>query len=141
MLTSTFSHKDLIHFAFNNYALISFGTIVANEMGAEQFTAFYLTAGVISSLASQIFAPLLPALMIPSLGASGAIYGVVGAAMLMFPDIQLSFIFLSAFPTSISTLFPALMAVDFIGIICGWKAINHVSHFAEVRAKHKRPNS
>ncbi|KAJ2344906.1 hypothetical protein GGF43_005344, partial [Coemansia sp. RSA 2618] len=94
LLTSTFSHRDLWHFAFNTLALVSFGPHVADAMGAEHFAAFYLSAGVASSLASHLLAPLRAARILPSLGASGAVYGVVGAAMLMFPHTRIAIIFL-----------------------------------------------
>ncbi|KAJ1998700.1 hypothetical protein GGI04_004889 [Coemansia thaxteri] len=128
LLTSTFSHRDVWHFAFNNIALVSFGTIVAGAMGAEQFTAFYLSAGVISSLASHLLSPLRPALILPSLGASGAVYAVVGAAMMMAPDSKISLIFLPFVPISISHAFPALLAYDLLGALLGWQRFGHVAH-------------
>ncbi|KAJ2244328.1 hypothetical protein GGH97_003231, partial [Coemansia sp. RSA 475] len=119
MLTSTFSHKDLWHLLFNSIALVSFGTSVANKMGAEHFTAFYLSAGVLSSLASHLLAPLRPALILPSLGASGAVYGVLGAMMMLFPHAQIAIIFLPFIPMSQSHAFPALLAYDFAGAVLG----------------------
>ncbi|KAJ2656203.1 hypothetical protein IW148_005708 [Coemansia sp. RSA 1199] len=130
MLTSTFSHKDLWHLLFNSIALVSFGTSVANTMGAEHFTAFYLSAGVLSSLASHVLAPLRPALILPSLGASGAVYGVVGAMMMLFPHAQIAIIFLPFIPMSISHVFPALLAYDFAGAVLGWRTFGHVAHLA-----------
>ncbi|KAJ2660032.1 hypothetical protein IWW48_003195 [Coemansia sp. RSA 1200] len=130
MLTSTFSHKELVHFAFNNIALASFGTVIASAMGPEQFTAFYLTAGVFSSFASQAFARVFPTLLIPSLGASGAVYGVVGATMLLYPNAPLAIILIPFVSFPISVLFPAMMAFDLIGLVRRWKGINHVAHLA-----------
>ncbi|KAJ1843079.1 hypothetical protein IWW55_002653 [Coemansia sp. RSA 2706] len=97
-------------------------------MGAEHFTAFYLSAGVWSSLASHLLAPLRPALILPSLGASGAVYGVVGATMMMFPRAQIALIFLPFIPMTISQAFPALLAYDFVGAVLGWKTFNHIAH-------------
>ncbi|KAJ2309112.1 hypothetical protein H4R23_003235 [Coemansia sp. Cherry 401B] len=128
MLTSTFSHREIWHFMFNSIALVSFGSSVADVMGAEHFTAFYLSAGVWSSLASHLLAPLRPALILPSLGASGAVYGVVGATMMMFPRAQIALIFLPFIPMTISQAFPALLAYDFVGAVLGWKTFNHIAH-------------
>ncbi|KAJ1869003.1 hypothetical protein LPJ55_005654 [Coemansia sp. RSA 990] len=130
MLTSSFSHSELWHFAFNSIALVSFGIPVANAMGAEQFTAFYLSAGVLSSLASHLLAPLRPALILPSLGASGAVYGVLGATMMMFPNSHVALIFLPFIPISISHAFTALLAYDFAGAVLGWKTFGHIAHLS-----------
>ncbi|KAJ1962618.1 hypothetical protein GGI12_002545 [Dipsacomyces acuminosporus] len=128
MLTSTFSHREVWHFLFNSVALVSFGTSIANVMGVEQFTAFYLSAGVVSSLVSHVLAPLRPALILPSLGASGAVYAVVGATMSMYPNAKIALIFLPFIPLTISQAFPALMAYDLAGAVMGWQTFNHLAH-------------
>ncbi|KAJ1830552.1 hypothetical protein LPJ63_004858 [Coemansia sp. RSA 2711] len=67
-------------------------------------------------------------LILPSLGASGAVYGVVGATMMMFPRAQIALIFLPFIPMTISQAFPALLAYDFVGAVLGWKTFNHIAH-------------
>ncbi|KAJ2702674.1 hypothetical protein FB645_004209 [Coemansia sp. IMI 203386] len=128
MLTSTFSHREIWHFLFNSIALVSFGTSLADIMGPEHFTAFYLSAGVFSSLASHLLSPLRPALILPSLGASGAVYAVVGSVMMLFPHSKIALIFLPFLPMTISQAFPALMAYDLAGAVLGWRSFNHVAH-------------
>ncbi|KAJ2084225.1 hypothetical protein H4R24_000167 [Coemansia sp. RSA 988] len=128
MLTSTFSHREIWHFLFNMIALVSFGGSVAQTMGAEQFSAFYLSAGVASSLASQLFSPIQRAIILPSLGASGAVYGVVGATMMMFPHTKIAIIFLPFIGFTITQAFPALMAYDLAGAVFGWSSFNHIAH-------------
>ncbi|KAJ1733562.1 hypothetical protein LPJ61_001505 [Coemansia biformis] len=128
LLTSTFSHRELMHFAFNTLALVSFGAPVADAMGVEHFTAFYLAAGVVSGLASHHFAPLRAALILPTLGASGAVYGVVGAMMMLSPNSQMAIVFLPFLPFTISQGFPALMAYDLVGAVLGWRTMNHIAH-------------
>ncbi|KAJ2443900.1 hypothetical protein GGF42_006482 [Coemansia sp. RSA 2424] len=130
LLTSSFSHREIWHFAFNTIGLVSFGAAAANAMGVEQFTAFYLSAGVISGLASHLLSPLRPALIMPSLGASGAVYAVVGASMMLAPDSKIALIFLPFVPISISQAFPALLAYDFLGALLGWRKFGHVAHLA-----------
>ncbi|KAJ2162135.1 hypothetical protein GGF46_000877 [Coemansia sp. RSA 552] len=130
MLTSTFSHREFWHLLFNTIGLVSFGAPVANAMGIEQFTAFYLSTGVMSSLISHLLAPLRPALILPSLGASGAVYGVVGATMMLYPDSKIALIFLPFLPVTISQAFPALLAYDLAGAVLGWGTFNHIAHLA-----------
>ncbi|CAG8714659.1 9764_t:CDS:1, partial [Ambispora leptoticha] len=80
LLTSVFSHKALWHYGLNMMALYSFGGAIHNYLQREQFLAFYLTSGIFSSLISHIFSLMsIPrAKIIPSLGASGAIFACLG---------------------------------------------------------------
>ncbi|KAG9292989.1 hypothetical protein G9A89_016351 [Geosiphon pyriformis] len=81
LLTSVFSHHAFWHLGLNMMALYSLGSVVHNSMGREQFLAFYITSGIWSSLVSHIlslkFSPL--ARIIPSLGASGAIFACLSS--------------------------------------------------------------
>ncbi|KAJ2796314.1 hypothetical protein H4R21_004766 [Coemansia helicoidea] len=130
LLTSSFSQREVGHLVFNMFALVSFGTSVADAMGAEHFLAFYLSAGVASSLASHLLAPLRPALILPSLGASGAVYSVIAATAMLFPDAQVALIFLPFMPFTVSQAFKALMAYDLVGAVLGWRAFGHIAHFS-----------
>lgn len=55
MLLSTFSHYSIFHLAANMYVLHSFSTVAVSSLGKEQFVAFYLSSGVVSSLVSSIY--------------------------------------------------------------------------------------
>ena len=68
MLLSTFSHHSALHLAANMYVLHSFSGLAVATLGKEQFVAFYLTSGVVSSLTSYLYKTMfgLPGL---SLGA------------------------------------------------------------------------
>lgn len=100
LLTSCFSHQDFFHFALNMVGLWSFGRVVHDTLGREQFLAMYLSAGIganvvshVSSLALRQSRPLLP-----SLGASGAIYGLVASTAVLYPNSSISLIFLPMIP-------------------------------------------
>ncbi|MBU0490660.1 MAG: rhomboid family intramembrane serine protease [Chloroflexi bacterium] len=73
LLTSCFLHIGLLHLAFNMYALYILGPELEALYGRERFTIIYLFAGLFGSLASFALNPHLSA------GASGAIFGLVGA--------------------------------------------------------------
>ena len=75
LVTATLLHGGLIHLAFNMWALWDAGRIAERFYGNAQFLVIYLTAGVFGSLASDFFAARSGV----SVGASGAIFGVVGA--------------------------------------------------------------
>jgi membrane associated rhomboid family serine protease len=76
MVTAIFLHGGILHLLMNAYALWIFGPVVERELGRVRFLAIFLTTGLFASAASYAFANV-PAQV--SVGASGAIFGVVGA--------------------------------------------------------------
>ncbi|MQQ09937.1 rhomboid family intramembrane serine protease [Epibacterium sp. SM1979] len=82
LLTSMFVHAGLLHLAGNMLFLWIFGDNIEDEMGHLPFFLFYLASGVAAALA-QVGAD--PTSQIPTVGASGAIAGVMGAYLLMYP--------------------------------------------------------
>jgi membrane associated rhomboid family serine protease len=83
LLSSMFMHGGWLHLGGNMLFLWIFGDNVEHTVGPILFVAFYLVAGVIGSLA-QVF--IDPDSLIPSLGASGAISGVLAAYLVLFPS-------------------------------------------------------
>lgn len=73
LVTSMFLHGSLLHLAFNMLALWQVGQLVERLFGSARFIGLYLIAGVCGSLASVLWHPA-----VNSVGASGAIFGIVG---------------------------------------------------------------
>ncbi|SPO41926.1 uncharacterized protein PSFLO_07409 [Pseudozyma flocculosa] len=157
MLTSTFSHRGGLHFLFNNVALWSFGgsaiiyashvnagcAILPEASATPHFLAFFATAGVFAAAASHIAAGVrfrhvaaLRGLDVAratvgrqsSLGASGAVYAVVVASALAFPDARISLIFLPMFTLPIGTGVQCMVALDLLGALRGWAVFDHIAH-------------
>ncbi len=82
LLTSMFLHGGLWHLLGNMLYLWIFGNNVEDAMGHARFVAFYLLCGVAAALGQGI---LDPGSTIPMIGASGAISGVLGAYLLLYP--------------------------------------------------------
>jgi membrane associated rhomboid family serine protease len=82
LLSSMFMHGGLLHLAGNMLFLWVFGDNVEHRAGPVPFLVAYLVAGLVGSLA-QILSD--PGSVIPTLGASGAISGVLGAYLVLFP--------------------------------------------------------
>ena len=82
LFTSMFMHGDLIHIISNMWSLWLFGDNVEDRMGSFRFVLFYILTGLIAGFAHFIAGPTSN---IPTVGASGAIAGVMGAYFLMFP--------------------------------------------------------
>lgn len=126
MMGSIFSHKSLMHLCFNMLALNSFGSFLHEKMGREQFLAFYLSSGMSSSLISHIYKSLRWNFT-PSLGASGAIFGVVGGCA-HYPDLKVSLILLPIHSIPINQALPAMMGIDALGMFFDWKIFDHAAH-------------
>ena len=82
ILTSMFLHGGFLHLAGNMLYLWIFGNNIEDAMGHVRFVIFYLLCGV-----AAVFAQVLPnpGSILPMIGASGAISGVLGAYMLLYP--------------------------------------------------------
>lgn len=76
MLTAIFLHAGIFHLLMNAYALWIFGPVVERELGRIRFLMIFLTTGLFASAASYAFATIPGPV---GVGASGAIFGVVGA--------------------------------------------------------------
>ncbi len=83
VFTAMFIHGGWLHILSNMWVLFIFGDNVENRMGGFNYLVFYLLSGVAAALL-QAF--LVPASGVPMVGASGAIAGVLGAYMLLFPQ-------------------------------------------------------
>jgi membrane associated rhomboid family serine protease len=86
LISSQFLHGGFLHVAGNMLYLWIFGNNLEEEMGGLRFLLFYLTCGVLAGLAQWFFSAYSE---IPSLGASGAIAGVMGAYILKFPQVRI----------------------------------------------------
>jgi membrane associated rhomboid family serine protease len=114
-----FMHGGWFHLAGNLLFLWVFGDNVEHRIGHLLFLAFYLVAGLVASLA-QILVD--PDSIIPTLGASGAISGVLGAYIVMFPTNRVTvFLFRVLVPV------PAIVA---IGIWAVFQFISGIGAFA-----------
>jgi membrane associated rhomboid family serine protease len=82
LLTATFLHGGFMHLVGNMWFLWIFGDNVEDRMGPLRFLVFYLTCGVVAGI-SHI--AVNPESALPSIGASGAVAGVLGAYLVSFP--------------------------------------------------------
>ncbi len=82
---SIFLHGSWMHLIGNSLYLWVFGNNVEDSMGRVRFLAFYLLTGVIAALAHLAVDPSSP---VPTVGASGAISGIMGAYLVMYPRVH-----------------------------------------------------
>ena len=82
LLTSMFMHGSWMHIIGNMVYLLIFGDQIEDRLGRLKFLVFYLLAGISAGLAQVWVTPLSP---LPCVGASGAIAGVLGAYLILYP--------------------------------------------------------
>ncbi len=130
-------HAGPMHLAFNMLALWMFGSTLALAWGEQRFLRYYMTCGVGAGvlIASYPFVPVLmgfqsvgPALGIPTLGASGAVMGVLLAFSFTWPDRQIQLLF-PPIPLKAIWLIPMLL---FFELFSGPENISHVGHLGGV---------
>jgi membrane associated rhomboid family serine protease len=104
LITYQFLHDptSIWHIVFNMFVLYMFGRILEPYLGPRKFLLFYLACGTVGGLFYLLLIAVgfLPPL--PMIGASGAIYGILGACAVLFPQIKM-IIFPIFFPISIRT--------------------------------------
>ncbi|MEX2250116.1 MAG: rhomboid family intramembrane serine protease, partial [Parvibaculum sp.] len=109
VITSMFMHGGLAHLAGNMLYLWIFGDNVELAMGRVRFVLFYLICGVAAAMTHAL---LVPGSTIPLVGASGAISGVLGAYLLLYPRARVRVLFIP-FPLILLRTFyvPALIVL------------------------------
>ena len=109
MVTSMFLHGSLLHLLGNMWFLYLFGDNVENRVGSFNYLTAYLLCGLTGDLCQYAF---FPHSQIPSVGASGAIFGIMGMYLYFFPRNRVrTFILLFIFP-----LFIEISAIWIIGL-------------------------
>ncbi len=134
IVTSMFLHGGVSHLLFNMLALWMFGRILESVLGKQRFLIFYLACGIGAAIFQQVIRLYVindESLLI-SVGASGAVYGLLVAFALMFPNFKIMLIF---FPVPIAAKYfvPALLAFDIIGGFTGHSIFGqNIGHFAHI---------
>jgi membrane associated rhomboid family serine protease len=107
IITSMFMHGNLLHFGSNMLFLWIFGDNVEDRLGHFRFLVFYILCGVVSVYSHAITEP---ASMLPMIGASGAVSGVLGAYMVLYPRARVHTLIFFGFFVQIVRL-PALIVI------------------------------
>jgi membrane associated rhomboid family serine protease len=122
LITSMFLHGGWLHLGSNMLYLWIFGDNAEDEMGHLRYAAFYLICGILAGIAHIA---LNLGSTVPSIGASGAIAGVLAAYLVMFPQSQVrTLLFLGPF-----ILLPRISAMFLIGF---WFITQLLSGFASL---------
>jgi membrane associated rhomboid family serine protease len=133
LLTSMFMHGGIAHILGNMLFLFIFGDNLENRIGHARYLVFYLLCGIIASLAHVV---MNMDSYIPSLGASGAISGVLGGYILLYPRNRVRVLLFNIF-----TQVPAFVAIGLwfvfqlvsgLGWLGGGSRVDGVAYAAHV---------
>jgi membrane associated rhomboid family serine protease len=139
LFTSMFMHGSIMHIAGNMLFLWIFGDNIEDRLGHVRYLFFYLLCGVIASLAHVFTTGAFAsseALLVPSLGASGAISGVLGGYLLLHPKRRVTVIlfrFLTDVPAYVAIgIWFAFQLISGLGILGGGSQAGGVAYAAHV---------
>lgn len=131
LATSLFLHGGFVHLVGNLIYLAIFGDDVEESLGHANYFLFYIGCGAAGSLTHAL---LFPSSVIPSIGASGSIAGVLGAFLLLHPKAKI----VTLFPLVVSYAMAEIAAVVFLPIwflmqfLNGWLSLASAAQVQEV---------
>jgi membrane associated rhomboid family serine protease len=124
-VTSIFLHAGLDHLFFNMFALFIFGIYLESSIGVKRFLLIFFVAGILGNVAYMV---LSPASSIPAVGASGAIYGVMGMLAVMQPTL---IVYVGYIPMPMILAAVLWTATEFLGLFVP-SDIAHEAHLAGI---------
>lgn len=156
IVTHMFTHAGFLHLFFNMFALFMFGGVLERMLGPQRFLAFYLFTGfggaflhlmvnviqvymisedvwltreLIGSLDVSIMdkRELMAIYMTPMVGASGAVFGILTAFGVLFPNARLMLLF-PPIPVKAKVFIPILIVLELFSGIAGQGNIAHFAH-------------
>ena len=143
ILTHMFMHGGFYHIFFNMYSLLMFGSILERSLGTKKYLIFYFVTGLGAAalhtgvewlqarvfIANGIAQAYQQLLVTPTLGASGAIYGVLIGFAMLYPQARLTLIF-PPIPMTAKWLVIIFAAIELFSGINGIQ--DGVAHFAHL---------
>jgi membrane associated rhomboid family serine protease len=134
LFTSLFLHADIFHIGGNMLYLYIFGDNIEDDFGHFRFLLFYFFCGLVADFAHILSVVSTAGLLIPTLGASGAISGVMGAYILLYPRARIETLVFAIIITVVSI--PAVFFLGFwfiLQLLYTWLGIGgNVAYWAHI---------
>lgn len=129
LISHMFMHGSFGHIFFNMFGLYIFGRVLESYLGSQRFFILYFVSGLGAAGLQLLiyYYKMEPALMI---GASGAVFGILAAFAVMFPNVEL-FMFLIPIPIKAKYLVPLYAVVELVFGVTNFDASN-IAHFAHL---------
>lgn len=129
IVTSAFMHGSLPHLLFNMLALFMFGGQIERLFGRREFTLYYFVCLIVSSLLQLVVLRyFLHDFQTPTIGASGAIFGLLLAFGMLYPHEKIFFMFIPV-PISAWLFVTGYALIELFSGVLGWMpGVAHFSH-------------
>ena len=127
-LTSMFMHAGFFHIIVNMFSLFFVGNLVEKILGRKRYLLFYLASGIFAGLLFVFSAFLLPSeLNTYAVGASGALFGIIGLLMVLTPNLPV-YLMLIPIPVKMKYAAPGMLVVLWFISIAGNVPIGNTAH-------------
>jgi len=126
LVTYMFMHGGFMHLFMNMFALWMFGMQLENDWGSRKFLTYYLMCGIGAGLSNLLIGPIFGSAG-PTVGASGAIYGVLLAFGMLYPDTPIFIYFLLPIRAKYFVIFYILIEV-YAGVTGTADGVAHFAH-------------
>jgi len=127
-ITSMFMHGSLFHIFANMFSLLFIGTLVEKILGKKRYLYFYLASGLLAGVFFVLLSLFFPAdLNTFAVGASGALFGLVGLLMLLTPNLQVYLMFIPI-PIKMKYAAPGILVVLWFISVAGDVPIGNTAH-------------
>ncbi|MCR8487018.1 MAG: rhomboid family intramembrane serine protease [Crenarchaeota archaeon] len=131
IITHMFLHADFLHIFFNMYALYMFGPECERNFGHKAFALLYFLSGLLGAFMHILLCPYKD---IPALGASGAVFGILGAYAVLYPQRRIAmFVFFAFLVLPAWAMITMLVALFTLFAIVGiFPTIAHYAHIGGI---------
>ena len=124
LVTYMFVHGSFVHLLFNMWGLYLFGRLLEGELGSWRFLILYFVSGIIGALLWSVFNFNRNAILI---GASGAIFGVVVATAMAFPDMRIMLL-IPPIPMKLKTFCWVYIIIEVLEALFSTSSVAHLAH-------------
>jgi membrane associated rhomboid family serine protease len=128
LATYMFMHGGILHLVFNMLGLWWFGRELEDVWGTRAFLRFYFLCGCLAGVCVVLADFLFGNPAIPTIGASGAVYGILAASAVLWPDRELLFYFL--FPVKMKYFVMIVAAIAFFESFSVNSQVSNVAHLS-----------
>lgn len=131
LITHMFMHSGFNHLFFNMYALFIFGPLIEKKIDSKRFIWFYMVTGIVAALSFILYDYLTLAFGYSSglgsaVGASGAIMGIIGLVIMLYPNMKVLFFFV--IPMSMRTAGIIFALIDLVGVFNVGNGVANIAH-------------
>ena len=126
-LTSMFMHAGFFHLFVNMFSMLFIGNLIERIIGKKRFISFYLLAGLFAGFLFVLVSLFFPSENVYAVGASGAIFGLIGLLMVLTPNLPVYMMFIPI-PIKMKYAAPAMLFILWLISFFGNVPVGNTAH-------------